>query len=29
VLFFTHHAHLVDIAREVTGAALHSECMLS
>ena len=29
VLFFTHHAHLVGIARDVTGAELHSECLLS
>lgn len=29
VLFFTHHAHLVAIARDVTGAELHSECLLS
>lgn len=29
VLFFTHHAHLAGIAREVAGAELHSECLLS
>lgn len=29
VLFFTHHAHLADIARDVAGADLHSECRLS
>lgn len=28
VLFFTHHAHLASIAREVVGAELHSECTL-
>ena len=28
VLFFTHHAHLREIARDVTGAELHSECLL-
>jgi uncharacterized protein YhaN len=28
VLFFTHHAHLASIAREVVGAELHSECAL-
>jgi uncharacterized protein YhaN len=29
VLFFTHHAHLASIAREVVGAELHSECALA
>ena len=29
VLFFTHHAHLAGIARDLTGADLHSECLLS
>ncbi|MFW8610158.1 AAA family ATPase [Rhizobium beringeri] len=29
VLFFTHHAHLASIAREVVGAELHSECALT
>jgi uncharacterized protein YhaN len=29
VLFFTHHAHLATISREVVGAELHSECALS
>lgn len=29
VLFFTHHAHLADIARDVAGADLHSECRLN
>ena len=28
VLFFTHHPHLVAIAKEVVGADLHSECAL-
>lgn len=28
VLFFTHHPHLVAIARSVVGARLHSECAL-
>ena len=28
VLFFTHHAHLAAVAREVVGTALHSECAL-
>ena len=28
VLFFTHHAHLASIAREVVGAEIHSECAL-
>lgn len=28
VLFFTHHAHLREIARDVTGVELHSECIL-
>jgi uncharacterized protein YhaN len=28
VLFFTHHPHLVTIARSVVGAELHSECAL-
>ncbi|OKO87651.1 hypothetical protein AC629_13395 [Bradyrhizobium sp. NAS80.1] len=29
ILFFTHHRHLADIAREVVGAELHSECALA
>ncbi|MFS0789435.1 ATP-binding protein [Brevundimonas phoenicis] len=29
VLFFTHHPHLVAIAREVVGSDLHSECRLA
>jgi len=29
VLFFTHHPHLVQIAKSVVGAGLHSECTLS
>lgn len=29
VLFFTHHAHLAEIARDVVGSALHSECSLA
>jgi len=29
VLFFTHHAHLAAIARDVVGAELHSECALA
>lgn len=29
VLFFTHHPHLVQIAKSVVGAKLHSECALS
>lgn len=29
VLFFTHHPHLVAIARSVVGAELHSECALT
>jgi len=29
VLFFTHHSHLVQIAKSVVGAELHSECSLS
>lgn len=29
VLFFTHHPHLVQIAKSVVGAELHSECNLS
>ena len=29
VLFFTHHAHLAGIARDVAGAELHSECLLN
>ena len=29
VLFFTHHPHLVEIAKSVVGAELHSECALS
>lgn len=29
VLFFTHHAHLASIAREVVGAEYHSECALA
>lgn len=29
VLFFTHHPHLVQIAKSVVGAELHSECTLS
>ncbi|WP_099865672.1 ATP-binding protein [Pararhizobium haloflavum] len=28
VLFFTHHPHLVQIAKSVVGAELHSECAL-
>ena len=28
VLFFTHHPHLVAIARAVVGAEMHSECVL-
>lgn len=28
VLFFTHHAHLADLARSVVGAELHSRCDL-
>jgi uncharacterized protein YhaN len=28
VLFFTHHPHLVQIAKSVVGAELHSECSL-
>lgn len=28
VLFFTHHAHLAAVAREVVGTTLHSECAL-
>ena len=28
VLFFTHHAHLVAIAKSVVGTELHSECAL-
>lgn len=28
VLFFTHHAHLATVARDVVGASLHSECAL-
>lgn len=28
VLFFTHHPHLVAIAKSVVGAQLHSECAL-
>lgn len=28
VLFFTHHAHLGAIARDVVGATVHSECSL-
>ncbi len=28
VLFFTHHAHLADLARDVVGADLHSRCDL-
>jgi uncharacterized protein YhaN len=28
VLFFTHHAHLADLARGVVGAELHSRCDL-
>lgn len=29
VLFFTHHPHLVEIAKSVVGAEFHSECTLS
>lgn len=29
VLFFTHHPHLVEIARSVVGAQHHSECALT
>lgn len=29
VLFFTHHPHLVQIAKSVVGAELHSECSLA
>jgi len=29
ILFFTHHPHLVDIARSVVGSHLHSECALA
>lgn len=29
VLFFTHHAHLAQIARDVVGADVHSECSLA
>lgn len=29
VLFFTHHPHLVQIAKSVVGAEVHSECALS
>ncbi|MDB5380542.1 MAG: hypothetical protein JWO26_174 [Rhodospirillales bacterium] len=29
VLFFTHHAHLADIAKSVVGAEAYSECRLS
>lgn len=29
VLFFTHHAHLADMAREVVGADIHSQCVLT
>lgn len=29
VLFFTHHPHLMAIARSVVGAELHSECALA
>ncbi len=29
VLFFTHHPHLVQIAKSVVGVDLHSECALS
>ncbi|WP_419808591.1 AAA family ATPase [Sphingomonas sp.] len=29
VLFFTHHPHLIQIAKSVVGAELHSECALS
>ena len=28
VLFFTHHPHLVAMARTVVGADIHSECSL-
>ncbi|MGA1797628.1 AAA family ATPase [Sphingomonas sp. 4RDLI-65] len=28
VLFFTHHAHLAAVARDVVGTTLHSECAL-
>lgn len=29
VLFFTHHPHLVEIAKSVVGPEIHSECSLS
>lgn len=29
VLFFTHHPHLVEIAKSVVGPEMHSECTLS
>lgn len=29
VLFFTHHPHLVEIAKSVVGPEMHSECSLS
>lgn len=29
VLFFTHHPHLVEIAKSVVGREMHSECSLS
>jgi uncharacterized protein YhaN len=29
VLFFTHHPHLVEIAKSVIGAQHHSECALT
>ena len=28
VLFFTHHPHLVEIAKAVVGVEFHSECRL-
>jgi recombinational DNA repair ATPase RecF len=28
ILFFTHHAHLADLAKEVVGANVHSRCDL-
>jgi len=29
ILFFTHHPHLVEIAKSVVGSEMHSECSLS
>lgn len=29
VLFFTHHAHLAEMAREVVGTEIHSQCVLT